>query len=56
MDYIWLVPLFPLLGVVINGLFGIKFPKKIIGPDRLRSSPMTRCTTTGPPVVASCGY
>ena len=32
MDYIWLVPLFPLLGVVINGLFGIKFPKKIIGP------------------------
>jgi NADH-quinone oxidoreductase subunit L len=32
MDYIWLVPLFPLLGVVINGLLGIKFPKKIIGP------------------------
>ena len=32
MDYIWLVPLFPLLGVFINGLLGIKFPKKIIGP------------------------
>jgi NADH-quinone oxidoreductase subunit L len=32
MDYIWLVPLLPLLGVVINGLLGIRFPKKIIGP------------------------
>jgi NADH-quinone oxidoreductase subunit L len=32
MDYIWLVPLFPLIGVVVNGLLGIKFPKKIIGP------------------------
>ena len=32
MDYIWLVPLFPLIGVVINGLLGIKFPKKVIGP------------------------
>jgi NADH-quinone oxidoreductase subunit L len=32
MDYIWLVPLFPLIGVIINGLLGIKFPKKVIGP------------------------
>jgi NADH-quinone oxidoreductase subunit L len=31
-EYIWLVPLFPLIGVVINGLLGIRFPKKVIGP------------------------
>jgi NADH-quinone oxidoreductase subunit L len=30
-DKIWLVVLFPLLGVVINGLAGIKFPRKLTG-------------------------
>jgi NADH-quinone oxidoreductase subunit L len=30
-DYVWLVPLFPLLGVIINGLLGVRFPKKLIG-------------------------
>ena len=29
--YIWLVVLFPLLGVIINGLAGIKLPRKLIG-------------------------
>jgi NADH-quinone oxidoreductase subunit L len=31
MDYIYLVPLLPLFGVVINGLIGIRFSKKVIG-------------------------
>jgi len=30
-EYIWLVPFFPLLGVVINGVLGIRFPKRFIG-------------------------
>jgi len=30
-DKIWLVILFPLLGVVINGLAGIRFPRKLTG-------------------------
>jgi NADH-quinone oxidoreductase subunit L len=30
-DYVWLVPLFPLLGVIINGLLGVRFPKKLTG-------------------------
>ena len=29
--YVWLVVLFPLLGVIINGLAGIKLPRKLIG-------------------------
>jgi len=32
MDYIWLVPVLPLAGVLINGLIGIRFPKQVIGP------------------------
>ena len=32
MDYIWLVPVLPLAGVIINGLIGIRFPKQVIGP------------------------
>jgi len=31
-SYIWLIPLFPLLGVLINGLLGHKLPKKVVGP------------------------
>ncbi|HTF82601.1 MAG TPA: NADH-quinone oxidoreductase subunit L, partial [Cytophagales bacterium] len=30
-DYIFLVPLLPLLGFVVNGLFGKKFPKALVG-------------------------
>jgi len=31
-DYVWLIPLFPLIGVVINGLFGKKIKnEKVIG-------------------------
>ncbi|MFQ5707781.1 MAG: NADH-quinone oxidoreductase subunit L [bacterium] len=31
LDYIWLVPLFPLLGFLINGLLGARFSQKQIG-------------------------
>lgn len=31
-QYVWLIPLFPVLGVLINGLLGHKLPKKVIGP------------------------
>ncbi|MEW6202430.1 MAG: NADH-quinone oxidoreductase subunit L, partial [bacterium] len=31
-DYAWLIPLFPLIGTVINGLFGKRMPRKAIGP------------------------
>jgi len=31
LDLIWLVPFFPLFGVIINGLVGIRFPKWLIG-------------------------
>ncbi|MFQ5629488.1 MAG: NADH-quinone oxidoreductase subunit L [bacterium] len=30
-DYIWLIPFFPLLGFVVNGLIGKNFSEKIIG-------------------------
>jgi NADH-quinone oxidoreductase subunit L len=30
-DYVWLIPLFPLLGVVLNGIVGIRFPNKLVG-------------------------
>ena len=30
-DYLFLIPLFPLLGVLINGLFGRRFPERLIG-------------------------
>ncbi len=29
--YVWLIVLFPLAGVIINGLVGVKFPRKLIG-------------------------
>jgi NADH-quinone oxidoreductase subunit L len=31
LDLIWLIPLFPAMGFVINGLFGKKLPKSVIG-------------------------
>jgi NADH-quinone oxidoreductase subunit L len=30
-DYVWLVPAFPLIGVLLNGLAGIRFPKILTG-------------------------
>jgi len=30
-EYVWLVPFFPLLGVIINGILGIRFSKRLIG-------------------------
>ena len=30
-DYVWLIPLFPLIGFLINGLFGRKLGEKTIG-------------------------
>ena len=30
-DLVWLIPIFPLIGFLINGLFGRRFPEKVIG-------------------------
>jgi NADH-quinone oxidoreductase subunit L len=29
-EYVWLIPLFPLIGVVINGLFGKKIKNETV--------------------------
>jgi NADH-quinone oxidoreductase subunit L len=31
MDYVWLIPLFPLIGFLINGLLGKRLPKNVVG-------------------------
>jgi NADH-quinone oxidoreductase subunit L len=31
MDYVWLIPLFPLIGFLVNGLVGKSLPKKVVG-------------------------
>ncbi|MHB8068011.1 MAG: NADH-quinone oxidoreductase subunit L [Desulfobaccales bacterium] len=31
MDYVWLIPLFPFLGFLINGLLGKNLPKNVVG-------------------------
>ena len=31
LDYVWLIPLFPLIGVLINGFFGTKLGEKAVG-------------------------
>jgi NADH-quinone oxidoreductase subunit L len=31
MDYVWLIPLFPLIGFLINGLVGKSLPKRTVG-------------------------
>ena len=31
LDLIWLIPLFPAAGAVINGLFGKRMPKNVVG-------------------------
>jgi NADH-quinone oxidoreductase subunit L len=30
-DYVWLIPTFPLIGFLINGLFGKRMPKNVVG-------------------------
>src|SRR3954451_7801459 len=30
LDYIWLIPVLPALGAMINGIFGKRFPKSVI--------------------------
>src|SRR2546427_3664228 len=30
LEYLWIVPLLPLLGAAVNGLFGAKWPNKIV--------------------------
>ncbi|NIR46857.1 NADH-quinone oxidoreductase subunit L [candidate division KSB1 bacterium] len=44
-EYVWLVPFFPLLGFLINGLFGTRFKEKLIGT--------IACTAVGLSFVAS---
>jgi len=37
-DYVWLIPLFPAIGFLINGLFGRSLGKKVVSwwvPRRL---------------------
>ena len=31
LDLIWLIPLFPAIGFVINGLIGKRIPKTVVG-------------------------
>ncbi|MEW6386916.1 MAG: NADH-quinone oxidoreductase subunit L [Thermodesulfobacteriota bacterium] len=31
MDYVWLIPVFPLVGFIINGLLGKRLPKNVVG-------------------------
>ena len=31
MDYVWLIPLFPFIGFLINGLLGKSLPKGVVG-------------------------
>ena len=31
MDFVWLIPLFPLVGFLINGLWGKRLPKNVVG-------------------------
>ena len=31
LDYVWLVPLFPLLGLLINASFGCKLKERLVG-------------------------
>jgi NADH-quinone oxidoreductase subunit L len=31
MDYVWLIPLLPLIGFIINGLVGKSLPKRVVG-------------------------
>src|SRR5262245_43066715 len=30
LEYIWLIPVLPAIGAILNGIFGKRFPKKVI--------------------------
>ena len=36
LDLIWLIPLFPVAGFIINGLFGKRMPKAAVGVAGVR--------------------
>ena len=38
LDHLWIIPLLPLLGAAINGLFGAKWPNKIVNTVALGST------------------
>jgi NADH-quinone oxidoreductase subunit L len=38
LEHLWIIPLLPLLGAAINGLFGVKFPNKIVNTVALSST------------------
>src|ERR1700757_3998312 len=38
LEYLWIVPLLPLLGSAVNGLFGAKWPNKIVNSVALSST------------------
>ena len=38
LEYLWIVPLLPLLGSAINGLFGVKWPNKIVNSVAIGST------------------
>jgi NADH-quinone oxidoreductase subunit L len=38
LEHLWIIPLLPLLGAAINGLFGVKFPNKIVNAVALSST------------------
>ena len=38
LDHLWIIPLLPLLGAAINGLFGAKWPNKIVNTVALSST------------------
>ncbi|GAC1616367.1 MAG: NADH-quinone oxidoreductase subunit L [Candidatus Acidiferrum sp.] len=38
LDYLWIIPLLPLIGAAINGLFGAKWPNKIVNSVGLGST------------------
>ena len=38
LEYLWIVPLLPLLGSAVNGLFGVKWPNKIVNSVAIGST------------------
>src|SRR4030042_807955 len=58
-DYVWLVPAFPLIGVLLNGLAGIRFSKTLPGFVVAALSLIMMLTVTGVSFVIhvySVGY
>ena len=31
LDYVWLIPVFPAIGFLMNGFFGKRYPKPVVG-------------------------